>query len=231
MKKNVAGQRVGAQMASATDGSNFTSTVTVYVTIDAGTQTIGSVGSGICTHEGNGYHTYAPAQAETNGDLVAFTFIGTGAITSTVQIYTGFPQSADNTSNITTILADTDNIQTRLPAALVSGRMDASVGAMATDVLTSTALAASAVTEIQTGLSTLTSANVADAVWNAATGDYTTPDTMGGEFNDLNLNVIAIKAKTDNLTFTVAGQVDANAESMNGATILGNGTSGDLWRG
>lgn len=70
------------------------------------------------------------------------------------------------------IQADTDNIQTRLPAALVSGRMDASVGAMATDVITSTALAASAVTEIQSGLSTLTSANVSAAVWDAATASY-----------------------------------------------------------
>ena len=88
MLKNIAGQRIGAQLTSATDGSAFTGTVTVYVTIDAGTQTIGSVGSGICTHEGNGYHTYAPSQAETNGNLVAFTFIGSGAIATTVQVYT-----------------------------------------------------------------------------------------------------------------------------------------------
>lgn len=95
MRKNVAGQRVGVQMVSASDGSAFTGTVTVYVTLDAGTQAIGSVGSGICTHEGNGYHTYAPAQAETNGDLAAFTFIGTGAVPSTVQVYTFFPQTGD----------------------------------------------------------------------------------------------------------------------------------------
>lgn len=45
-------------------------------------------------------------------------------------------------------------------------------------------------------------------------------------------NVVdGIKAKTDSLTFTAAGQVDANAKSMNGAAILGNGTAGDLWRG
>lgn len=62
------------------------------------------------------------------------------------------------------IIADTNDIQSRLPAALVSGRIDASVGAMATDVLTSTALAASAVTEIQTGLSTLDAAGVRSAV-------------------------------------------------------------------
>lgn len=88
MKKNVAGQVIGAQMVSATDGSAFTGSVTVAVTIDAGTQATGSVGSGACTHEGNGYHTYAPAQAETNGDLVAFTFTGTGAVPATIQVYT-----------------------------------------------------------------------------------------------------------------------------------------------
>lgn len=88
MKKNVAGQVVGAQMVTAADGTAFTGSVTVAVTVDAGTQATGSVGSGACTHEGNGYHTYAPAQAETNGDLVAFTFTGTGAVPQTVQIYT-----------------------------------------------------------------------------------------------------------------------------------------------
>jgi len=75
-------------MCSATDGSAFTGSVTVSVTGDAGTQATGSVGAGACTHEGNGYHTYSPAQAETNYDLVAFTFTGTGAIPSTVQVFT-----------------------------------------------------------------------------------------------------------------------------------------------
>lgn len=88
MRKNVAGQKIGAQMVSATDGSAFTGSVTVSVTVDAGTQATGTVGSGACTHEGNGYHTYAPAQAETNGDLIAFTFTGTGAVPATVQVYT-----------------------------------------------------------------------------------------------------------------------------------------------
>ncbi len=55
-----------------------------------------------------------------------------------------------------------------------------------------------------------------------ATVGYTAPNNSG---------ITAIKAKTDSLTFTVAGQVDANAESMNAATINGTGTSGDLWRG
>lgn len=38
--------------------------------------------------------------------------------------------------------------------------------------------------------------------------------------------VDAIKAKTDSLTYTVAGQVDANVQSINDVTITGNGQTG-----
>lgn len=95
MKKNVASQVIGAQMVSATDGSAFTGSVTCYVTGDGGTQAAGSVGSGACAHEGNGFHSYAPAQAETNYDHIAFTFTGTGAVPATIQVYTSFPQTGD----------------------------------------------------------------------------------------------------------------------------------------
>jgi hypothetical protein len=97
MKKNVASQSIGAQMITAADGTAFTSTVTVYVTGDNGTQTIGQATSplGRAVHEGNGYHSYTPTQAETNYDHIAFTFKGTAAITATVQLYTTFPQTAD----------------------------------------------------------------------------------------------------------------------------------------
>ena len=49
---------------------------------------MGAVGAGACTHEGKGYHTYAPSQAETNFDLIAFTFEATGAVTASIQVYT-----------------------------------------------------------------------------------------------------------------------------------------------
>lgn len=57
------------------------------------------------------------------------------------------------------IMADTNDIQSRLPAALVSGRIDASVGAMAANVLTATAINADAIT----------AAKVADGTIDAAT--------------------------------------------------------------
>lgn len=72
-------------MTKASDGTEFAGTVTVSVLVDAGTQATGSVGAGACTSEGHGVFSYAPAQAETNGDNVMFTFYGTGAITSSVQ--------------------------------------------------------------------------------------------------------------------------------------------------
>jgi hypothetical protein len=90
-------------MINASDGSAFTGAVTVYVCGDAGTQTVGSVGSGVCTHEGNGYHTYAPSQAETNYSLIAFTFVGTGAIPATVQIETVDSALTERLSNCSTV--------------------------------------------------------------------------------------------------------------------------------
>lgn len=88
MVKNTAHQTVGAEMVLAATGAQFAGTVTVYVTIDGGIQTIGSVGGGICTPQGRGYYSYKPSQAETNGNLIGFTFTGTGAIPVTIQAIT-----------------------------------------------------------------------------------------------------------------------------------------------
>jgi hypothetical protein len=129
MRKNTASQVVGAQMVNAETGAAFTGSVTCYVTGDGGTQALGSVGSGACVHEGNGFHTYAPAQAETNYDHVAFTFIGTGAVPASMQVYTrimsvaqetalargatglilGACEAASTTTNVVTDLAETTN--------------------------------------------------------------------------------------------------------------------------
>lgn len=117
MKKNVASQSVGAQMITAADGTPFTGAVSVLYTLDNGTQTAG--GNASPAHEGNGYHSYTPLQAETNGDHIAYTFTGTGAIPATVQLFTTFPQTVDNNtllssinSNYSTFNPDTDTVAT-----------------------------------------------------------------------------------------------------------------------
>jgi hypothetical protein len=115
---------------------------------------------------------------------------------------------------LATVQADTDDIQARLPAALVGGRIDASVGALAagaitatsfaagaidsaaiaTDAIGSAELAASAVTEIQTGLSTLDAVGVRAAV-GLASANLDTQLTAIDDYIDT--EVAAIKAKTD----------------------------------
>lgn len=123
MQKNVAGQVIGAQMVSATTGAAFTGTVTVSVTGDGGSQATGSVGNGLCTHEGNGYHTYAPAQAETNYTLVAFTFTGTGAVPVTIQVFTSMGVNGFTTTAKAEIQTEAEDALTArgVTAALFSG--------------------------------------------------------------------------------------------------------------
>lgn len=128
------------------------------------------------------------------------------------------PTGAGTAQTAGDIMADTNDIQARLPAALVGGRMDSSVGAMAAAVITAAAhaanaldanaLAADAVTEIQAGLSTLTQANVRTAVGLAAAN----LDTQLSTIDDfLDTEVVAIKAKTDNLPASPAATGDQMA--------------------
>ena len=262
MIKNTASQVVGAQMVSASDGSAFTGSVTVAVTVDGGTQATGSVGSGACTHEGNGYHTYAPAQAETNGDLVAFTFTGTGAIPVTVQVYTrggdaftrlGAPAGASVSADIasikaetasiltdtaeigaagagltalatasqaTAIEADTQDIQSRLPAALVGGRIDATVDATGMEAGAVAAIADGVWDEALSGhvtagsagdylgdVSDLTTAaaTIADAVWDEAQSGH----VGAGTFGEIATEVAAILVDTAEIGAAGAGLTEA----------------------
>jgi hypothetical protein len=47
--------------------------------------------------------------------------------------------------------------------------------------------------------------------------------------DDVDTVADAIKAKTDSLTFTVAGQVDSNVQYVNDVAVNGTGTGGDPW--
>lgn len=76
-----------------------------------------------------------------------------GSPTTTVNL------SGTTVKTATDVETDTQDIQSRLPAALVSGRIDASVGAMAANTLTATAIAADAIT----------AAKIADGAIDAAT--------------------------------------------------------------
>lgn len=86
MRKNTTGQYVAFQAISKTDGSDvITGTPVVYYTIDGGTQ---AQTTATAVHEGNGQWSVALSQAETNGDHIVFSFVLTGAVTQTVNVYT-----------------------------------------------------------------------------------------------------------------------------------------------
>lgn len=94
----------------------------------------------------------------------------------------GFDRTTDSLEAIrdkaVDVEADAQDIQNRIPVALVGGRIEAIVGAMANDTLTASALAANAVTEIQAGLSTLDVAGVRSAVGLASANLDTQLDTL-----------------------------------------------------
>ena len=100
------------------------------------------------------------------------------AATTSLSGLIGTPAGASLAADVAAVQSDTNDLQSRIPAALVSGRIDATVGAMQTDVLTSTALAASAVTEIQAGLSTLDAAGIRTAVGLASANLDTQLDAL-----------------------------------------------------
>ena len=142
----------------------------------AGGVTTNAIGAGAIT-------TAAFAAGAIDANAIATDAIGSAelAASAITEIQTGLATAAA----IAAVQADTDDIQARLPAALVGGKMDSNVGtvtagaitnlafaagaidanAIATDAIGAAELAASAVTEIQTGLAT--AAGVPTAAQNA----------------------------------------------------------------
>lgn len=218
MIKNTASQKVGAQMVSATDGSAFTSAVTVSVTVDAGVQATGSVGSGACTHEGNGYHTYAPAQAETNGDLLAFTFTGTGAIPATVQVYTiagdaftrlGAPAGASVSADILAIDNFVDDLESRLGTP-VGATFSADIAAIKTDT---------AAILVDTGTTLDGKIDTIDTNVDSILVDTTEIGVAGAGLTNINL-----PNQTMDIVGNITGNISGSVGSVTGAvgSVTGN---------
>jgi hypothetical protein len=126
---------------------------------------------------------------EMNADTVAVIVKTTsvGAKTTTIVMYpeeagdirVNVTQVAGTTQTAGDIIGDTNDIQARLPAALVSGRIDASVGAMATGVLTATAIAADAITDAKVA-SDVTIASVTGAVGSVTGAVGSVTGNVGG---------------------------------------------------
>jgi len=194
MKKNVASQSIGAEMITSADGTAFTGTVTVLITIDNGTQS--ASGGTAPAHEGNGYHSYTPTQAETNGDHLAFTFTGTGAIPATIQTFTTFPQTVDNDTKIslipTTAMRGTDSANTVVPPSVAQFNARTLVAASYFDASTDTVANVTTVATTTTNTdmrgtdSAATAANLATVDGNVDAILVDTSTTIPGQITGLN---------------------------------------------
>lgn len=120
----------------------------------------------------------------------------------------------------TDVETDTANIQTRIPAALVSGRIDASVGAMAANVITSSATDGTVISEIQSGLA------MATAVSSLASD-------VQAVFNLIDTEVAAIQADTNDIqtrlpAALVSGRMDSSVGAMSANVITAAATAADF---
>ncbi len=133
-------------------------------------------------------------------------------------------------SALATVQADTDNLQTRIPAALVGGRMDVSVGAMATGVIAAATFAANALDAVWstatrvltsglnivlakgtgvTGFNDLSSQNVADATWNEVLTSHNTAFSAAHYIKNLIATPIGLLPTRITAFFSLALRKDA----------------------
>ena len=100
----------------------------------------------------------------------------------------------------------------RLPAALVGGRIDASVGAMANNVITAAAMATDA------------SAEIADAVWDEAYAGHTTAGTFGKLMDTIRKSNLSIDGEVTSAitptTLTFSSNVSATSSAYAHAVLL-----------
>jgi heme-degrading monooxygenase HmoA len=243
IRKNVASQTVYLpQLRLTADGSAVTTGASLVVAKDG----VEAAAAGTLAHYAGGIWKYTPTQGETNCAIMALVLTATGADTVLLNILTTAANPQDGAafglSTISTIDSATDatiavvnDLDTRIPAALVSGRIDSSVGAMANNVLTASAIASDAITDAKVA-SDVTIASVTGAV-----GSVTNPVTLTAAYDAaktastqtsvntlasyVDTEVAAIKAKTDNLPVDPADASDiaASFATVNStlATIAG----------
>jgi hypothetical protein len=160
-------------------------------------------------------------ELDTSSGGVIVASIAANAITATAinaDAFTAAKFAADVTTEFQSGLATAANLAT------VAGYLDTEIAAILADT-----------SELQTDWA---DGGRLDLILDARASQSSVDDlptnaeltTALGTADDAVLAQVAlVKAKTDSLTFTVAGQVDANIESVNGTTVTGAGTEGDPW--
>jgi hypothetical protein len=142
--------------------------------------------------------------------------------------------SSSGSGNITAIAGDTGAASRLQKFAGLQLKTDGTLDT-GTGQTTNTLNISAPVAAVDTGA-------IVNGVWNAARSQHTVAGSFGESDTGINarLTVIeadtgpnsrlaAIQTKTDSLTFTQAGHVDANIQRVNDVAVGGTGASGDEW--
>jgi len=136
--------------------------------------------------------------------------------------------SGTTVKTATDVETDTTDIQSRIPAALVSGRIDSSVGAMASGVLTATAIAADAITDAKVA-SDVTIASVTGAVGSVTGAVGSVTGNVGGSVGSVatgGISAASFAAGAITSTVIATGAVDADALATDAVTEIAAGILG-----
>ena len=230
---------------TSADGTFYAAGGMFTCVLEAGTvDSVSIVGTVVGTFTLNATAALRPTTAGrtldvSSGGEAGVDWANVGSPSTTVNL------SGTTVKTATDVETDTADIQSRLPAALVSGRIDASVGAMASAVLTATAIASDAITaakvaadvttELQSGLATAsalsTVAGYLDTEIAAILADTNELQTDLANGGRIDLLIDAIKAKTDNLPASPAATGDiptagAVADAVWDEILSGHAVSG-----
>lgn len=162
--------------------------------------------------------TFSGGRPEVNASHAAGTAWNSGAITANTlaaDAITAAKVAADVTTELQSGLATAANLAT------VAGYIDTEVAAIkaVTDALPD----GGALTSLATAANLATVAGYLDTEIAAILADTNELQTDLANGGRLDLLIDGIKAKTDSLAFTVAGQVDANIQYVNDVQINGDG--------
>jgi len=165
-----------------------------------------------------------------------------GTTISTSQAVASVSGSVGSVTSGVTVTTNNDKTGYALSASAIQAIWDALTSALTTvgsigkriadnlDAAISSRLASASYTAPLDAAGTRSAVGLASANLDTQlTGINTNIDANETKIDTVDTVVDAIKAKTDSLTFTVAGQVDANIQSVNDVTVTGDGSPGNEW--
>jgi len=162
--------------------------------------------------------------SEMNGDNVSVVFsdaAGNEWCDLVLNIQTSVNQ-IDDLATPTNITAGTITTVTNLTNAPTNGDLTATMKTSVTTAATAATPTAAAVTGAVGSVTGNVGGNVIGTVGSVV-------GAVGSVAGLTASDVGAIKAKTDSLAFTVAGQVDANIQYVNDVVVTGDGQPGSEW--